>query len=319
MRSPAHTDSAPHQCSARYVAWWAAAALLATAASAGDPQPPARAAQSFLYVSLSPDGRFVASVEGVNAPHGGEPAVRSLVIRRADGSAGVRVTLPCERLRGCWPSSPVWTPDSRRLTFALRDPNTHARSLYQVSPDGTDMTLLLAFSGTIQALRYSPDGQLAMLAIENARKETGAVEAGAIELGDLDGAPLEQRIALLAGDRLRWVSPADLFVYEYDWIPDGQGFVGTAAPGDGDRNWWVARLYAFDRDGASPRLLFAPANPQQQLADPRVSPDGKRVAFIAGLMSDFGSTGGDLYTVPLAGGAATVVTPGLAASVTALS
>jgi len=32
-----------------------------------------------------------------------------------------------------------------------------------------------------------------------------------------------------------------------------------------------------------------------------VSPDGHAVAFIAGLMSDFNSTGGDVYTLPLEG------------------
>jgi hypothetical protein len=37
-----------------------------------------------------------------------------------------------------------------------------------------------------------------------------------------------------------------MFVYQYDWLPDGSGFVGTAAPGDGDNNWWVAKLYRFD-------------------------------------------------------------------------
>jgi len=42
-----------------------------------------------------------------------------------------------------------------------------------------------------------------------------------------------------------------LFVYEYDWRPDAKGFVGTAAPGDGDNNWWTAKLYAFeDGNGA---------------------------------------------------------------------
>ena len=67
-----------------------------------------------------------------------------------------------------------------------------------------------------------PDGRLAMLATPSARKEVGATEAGTAVAGDLDrGRSPEQRIAVLEQGSLHWVSPPDLFVYEYDWRPDG--------------------------------------------------------------------------------------------------
>jgi dipeptidyl aminopeptidase/acylaminoacyl peptidase len=286
-----------------------------SAASAGSAaSATSAAAHIYLEVSLSPNGRYVAAIEGDSAPAGGDPVVRDLVIRTVDGAGQVVVALPCADMRGCWPGSPAWTPDSRRLAFTLRDPQTHARTLLQVGADGSGLIRLSGFNGAIQTLRYSREGELALLAVENPAKEVGPREAGTI-VGDLDSAPREQRIAVLGREGWRWVSPPDLYVYEYDWIPDGHGFVGTAAPGDGERNWWVSKLYTFPRDGAPAQVLYAPASAQQQLAQPRVSRDGKRVAFIAGLMSDFGSNGGDLYTVPLSGGAATAITPALAASV----
>jgi len=290
-------------------------AFLAMAAAAAAPL--AKPERVFVEVRSSPDGRYVASVEGDASASGGSPVVRDLLIRSADGKSAVVVNLPCGRVTECWPSSPAWTPDSRKLSFALRTPGSHARSIYAVNADGSSLTPMLAFSGTVDALRYGPDGQLAMLATAGATKELGAVEAGA-PIGDLDAAPPEQRIGVLEHGQLRWASPSDLFVYEYDWRPDGRGFVGTAAPGDGDNNWWVAKLYAFDRASAQGRILYAPTSPQQQLAAPRVSRDGNRVAFILGIMSDFGSTGGDIYTVPLAGGPATNITPQLPASVAAI-
>jgi dipeptidyl aminopeptidase/acylaminoacyl peptidase len=271
-----------------------------------------------MYVGISPDGRYVASVEGDESPAGGAPVIRDLVIRSIAAHTVTTVNLPCGRVRECWPSSPAWTPDSKRLTLALRTPGTHKRTIYQVSADGSGLTQLLAFNGTLTGLRYGPAGELAMLAVEDATKELGAVEAGAAIAGDLSGPAPEQRIGVLAGGHLRWASPTGLFVYEYDWRPDGRGFVGTAAAGDGDRNWWVAKLYAFDAGSGQARLLYAPASSQQQLASPRVSRDGRRVAFIAGLMSDFGVTGGDIYSVPIEGGVAIAVTPNLPASVTAL-
>src|SRR5262249_13165157 len=154
------------------------------------------------------------------------------------------------------------------------------------------------FQGTLTDLRYLRDGRLSMLAVEGARKEVGATEAGAAVAGDLDAAPPEQRIAILADGAIHWASPPDLFVYEYDGRPDVKGFVETAAPGDGDSNWWTAKLYAFDATEGAGKIIYAPTDIRQQLANPRVSRDGTSAAFIAGIMSDFGSTGGDVYTLP---------------------
>ena len=269
---------------------------------------------SFMTAVMSPDKQLLVSIEGDSSASGGAPTLRDLVIRHADGKIITTVALPCGRVAQCWPESPAWTPDSGMISFALRSPGSHARSLYQIKKDGRQLTKLLDFDGTISDLMYSPSGKLAMLATEHATKELGAVEAGAPVTGDIDAAPPEQRIAILEHGSLQWQSPANLFVYEYDWIPDGSGFVGTAAEGDGDNNWWIAKLYTFQN--AQAKVLYTPASPQQQLANPSVSHDGKTVAFIGGLMSDFGSTGGDLFTLSIHGGAALNVTPGLPASVT---
>ena len=302
-----------------------AAGAMASATSAAAAEPPAAADSStgrlvhrYLQVAIAPNGTYVASVEG-DSPRGGSyPELRDLVIRRVADGTETRVTLPCGRVPQCWPASPAWSPDGKHLSFALRAPRSHAYAVYDVAPNGTGLTQRLAFSGTLTDLKYGSDGTLAMLAIENARKEVGATEAGAAVAGDLDAAPTEQRIAELSDGSLRWASPANLFVYEYDWRPAGAGFVGTAAPGDGDNNWWTAKLYAFAPDGQA-RMLYTPADIRQQLADPKVSHDGKTVAFIAGIMSDFGSTGGDVYTMALDGGSALNVTPGIQASATSLA
>ena len=294
---------------------YASLALIAAAASA---QPVSTPQHIFMEAVGSPDGRHVVSVEGDASPSGGAPIQRDLVIRGVDGKTTTVVALPCGKVAQCWPGAPAWTPDSSKISFALRSPGSHARSLYQVNADGSHLTQLLAFNGTIAALHYSRDGRLALLAVANATKELSAVEAGSPVSGDLDEAPPEQRIGIFEQAQLRWASPPELFVYEYDWRPDGRGFVGTAAPGDGDNNWWLAKLYAFDAASAQARVLYTPASAQQQLAQPVVSRDGQRVAFIAGIMSDFGSTGGDIYTVPLGGGAALDITPKLSASVSAI-
>ena len=52
---------------------------------------------------------------------------------------------------------------------------------------------------------------------------------------------------------------------------------------------------------------------------PRVSPDGRIVAHISGLMSDFGSIGGDVWTVPITGGDPVNVTKGQPVTFTSLA
>jgi len=286
------------------------AVLLCAAASTAQSD---RALRRYLQIAVAPGGAYVASVEGDAPLSGSEPQVQDLVIRRTDNGVQVVIALPCGRVPQCWPGSPAWTPDGKQLTFTVRAPGSHARSIYTVTPDGTHLTKVLSFDGTVIELRYGKGGRLAMLATEHAAKEVGATQAGVSLVGEVGAVTPEQRIATVDAGQLTWQSPPDLYVYDFDWRPDGNGFVGTAAPGDGDNQWWVAKLYAFAGAG-NPRLVYAPVDAQQQLAEPRLSPDGKTIAVIAGIMSDFGSTGGDVYLVPFAGGPALNATAGMAAS-----
>ena len=287
--------------------------LLATPRPAGAGEAE-RLVHRFVQVEISPDGAFVASVEGDLPVNGSYPLLRDLVIRTVRTGAQTKISLPCGRVPQCWPGSPTWSADSRHLSFTLRHPGSHSYSVYTIGADGSNLTQQIDFAGTIVDLRYLPDGRLAMLATQDARKEVGATEAGAPVAGDLGEATPQQRIAILDNAALRWASPPGLFVYEYDWRPDGKGFIGTAAPGDGDDNWWIAKLYAFGAADGAAQILYSPTDIRQQIATPKVSPDGTTVAFIAGIMSDFGSTGGDVYTLALAGGQPINITPAMAAS-----
>jgi dipeptidyl aminopeptidase/acylaminoacyl peptidase len=124
----------------------------------------------------------------------------------------------------------------------------------------------------------------------------------------------EQRILVVdpVDDHTRLVSPAELYVYQYDWSPDDSQFAVTAAHGSGDNNWYIAGLYLIDAASGSTRLLLKPPT---QIAVPRWSPDGRQIAFVAGLMSDEGIANGDLHVIPTTGGRERDVTPHLGASI----
>ena len=273
--------------------------------------PPVR---QYHDLALTPAGDRLAVVESVETgeeqvkPHG------ALVIRDALDGRVLRTVDPCPT---CVYASPVWSPKGDAIAFLASDDDTFTATLYLAVQDAAPR-VVTQFKGVAGAPRWSPDGSsLALLATLDARKKIGATQAGAPLVGEIGQVNDEQRIVVVApaGGPMRMVSPADTFVYEYDWTPDGQGFVATAAKGNGDNNWWVAKLEAFDLAGGE-RVLAAPTF---QMNYPRVSPDGTTVSFIGGLMSDFGSIGGDLYTVPISAGAPVDRTPGFRGSFTSLA
>jgi dipeptidyl aminopeptidase/acylaminoacyl peptidase len=291
--------------------------LMLALALAAAPTPPDRVHQ-YRDLVLSPKGDRIAAVETDELLQSEADPHAILVIRdRADGQI-VEHYDPCG---GCFYSGATWSPDGQALAFVSSDRKARTATL-QVVRDGKAAEVL-AFDGLLDTPRWSPDGQtLAVLATERPRKQTGATQAGAALVGEIGSATDEQRVAILpvpkagaAGGPLKFLSPADTFVYEYDWTPDGRAFVVTEAKGDGDNNWWVARLAAVGVDGSFREI----ANPGVQMKWPKVSPDGRTVTFIAGLHSDFGPTGGDLWTVPFMGGKPVDVTPDFKGSFSSLA
>jgi dipeptidyl aminopeptidase/acylaminoacyl peptidase len=259
---------------------------------------------------LSAEGARIAAVESdveANAPttpHG------HIVIRSAATGAVLDSVDPCA---ACSYSGLTFAPDGR-LVFLARERG----ATRLMAAAGKAAETLATVDGLAEDPLFSPDGsRIALLVTLGARKERGATQAGVRQVGEIGEQNDEQRIAILParGGNLTPVSPPDRYVYEYDWTPDGRGFVATSALGNGDNNWWVAELDAIDASTGAVRRIAAPP---MQMDFPRVSPDGRTVAFIGGLMSDFGSVGGDVYTAPLAGGAPRDITPSYRGTFTSL-
>jgi dipeptidyl aminopeptidase/acylaminoacyl peptidase len=273
------------------------------------------AAETFRGVALSPDGARVAWVEAVRDKDG-RPTQASAVfmadLAPAGGGSARQVSASAD--------DPAWSPDGKRLAFISYAAGGEEQvfiadfsNLSQREPKPRQVTHL---HGHLSTPRFSPDGRsVAFLYIEGRKGPAGPLQATARDAGVVGEHPEEQRLAVadLASGDARTLSPADLYVYEYDWAPDGRSFAATAAHGSGDDNWYVAELITLNRESGEMRSLWKPPV-DVQIAVPRVSPDGKSIALIGGIMSDEGSTGGDVYLVPAAGGEARNLTPGRPAS-----
>lgn len=271
------------------------------------------ATQHFHGTALAPDGGRLAWVE--ERPNADRTPSRhtALFVLDAPGGTPRRVTAGDGRAVHA-ETDAVWSPDGRQLAFLSDAVQGGQPQLYLVPAAGGPARQLTHLKGYAAEPKWSPDGKtLALLHIAGSTAQAGAIEAAPRESGEIAEKIDEQRLLLVdvATGATRFVTPDDTYVYEFDWAPDSRQIAFTAAKGSGDNNWWIARLHAVDAASGVIRELFKPAT---QIAVPRWSPDGKEIAFVQGLMSDQGSTGGDLWLVPAAGGAARNVTPGRDAS-----
>jgi dipeptidyl aminopeptidase/acylaminoacyl peptidase len=256
-------------------------------------------------VAISPDGTKVAYIVE------GELSVESLAGGEARRIAGDQKLAARDV---------SWSADSKKIAWLGDLPaEVPAAELLSASADGSDLVKLADLKGYASTPRYSPDGaKVAVLYIEGMPRIAGPLQPMTPLAGVVGEKIYEQRIAVvdLQTTKLTQVTPSDVYVYEYDWTPDSKGWVVSAAHGSGDNNWWLARLYAVDAGSGEMRGIY---EPKWQIAEPHVSPDGKWVAFIEGLMSDAGLTGGDIQLVAMAGGAARNLTKGIKASPSSLA
>lgn len=213
---------------------------------------------------------------------------------------------------------PVWSPDSRWIAYLSPGGSKGQSQICVVKAAGRVTRKLTHLTGSLTQPEWSPDGKtLGFLFVRNAVRLPGPTMPMTPTVGVIGNRVDEQRLALLdvATGRLRIVSSPDLYVYEFDWSPNGHEVVAIAAHGAGDNNWYVARLYVIHVDTGRTQCILKPG---MQIGAPRWFPDGKRIAFIGGLMSDEGTNGGDIYVIPAKGGVPKDITQGLPASVRGL-
>ena len=265
--------------------------------------------KTFEQTAISPDGKQVAWVERLS------PGQTAIYVSPVQGGTPRRVTAAAAGGRHS-EDSVAWSPDSKRIAFLSDAVSAGQQQLYVTAVAGGPATKLTSVKGFLASPGWSPDAKtISILFTENATRTAGPLVAETPQTGVIKDAVTEQRLALIdaAGGKLRQISPADMYVYEYDWSPDGKRFVTTAAHGNGDDNWYIAQIYTIDAAGGPMNSIYKPPI-DSQIANPAWSPDGKSVAFISGLMSDEPAVGGDIFVVPASGGEARNITPGMKAS-----
>ena len=275
-----------------------------------------------MQAAISPDTTAVAW--SVRTPQGVQLHLTNLA---SPIPANDKIISPANGATNCGSTQPTWSPNGESLAFVstctAESDNPHQTQIFLWSRRSGQSRQLTHLTGNIEDLTWSPDGKaIAFLFVENATRNAGALAAMKPWSGVIgeDGVEV-QGVAVLtiASNKAVQVTPANLHVYEFDWAPDSKRIAYVAANPPGENNWWVAQLYtqtivATKSATTDPHSILDSthlAGPLHglQIAVPKWSPDGRRIAFIGGIMSDQGSTGGDIYSIPAAGGTPSNIMP----------
>ena len=259
---------------------------------------------------ISPAGDRIAFVivDGFK-PHDG-PAESRLWMADTAGSRAQPFSA------GPWADSqPRWRPDGRQLAFISDRSEKGKTQLYVIDLEGGEARQLVSTPTEVSQPAWSADGRwIAFLATdpesdqEKQRKHKKDDRAVADESTKFD----RLYVADVAAGTTKQITSNDVQVWEFDWSPDGSRFAVLTAPRPTDDGWFEAELAVVSSSGGAAQRLLRIG---KQLALPRWSPDGARIAFISGTWSDPGSVGGELFVCDVQKRAARSLTERLQLSV----
>jgi len=181
------------------------------------PTPELASVRPFEQVAISPDGKRVAWVEKV-VEHGRDTGNSVIYVKDlANGSAPVRLSLK----PAVSDNSLAWSPDGSRIAFLSDRARKKQSQLYVAPAAGGAVRKLTSLVGFLTDPRWSPDGsRIALLFAEGASAGGGPLEAEPVETGVIGAEIHNQRLTIVdaASGPAKQISPADLNVYEYDWL-----------------------------------------------------------------------------------------------------
>ena len=269
-------------------------------------------------VELSPDGKQLAWTMADPGAGGSRRVSKgTLHISAFDRARAEDPTVSAGP--GCASADPRWSPDGKTLAFVATCSSGQPQLWLRDNASGT-VKQLTHITGAMTSPAWAPDGSaIGFLYVENATRAAGALAAMKPPAGVIGEDGVEVQWVAAADAKtgaLSVLTPKALHAYEFDWAPDARHIAFTASNPPGENTWWIAQMYTVPV--GQPDAAKSILNPQRtiaslqglQIAVPRYSTNGRDIAFIGGLMSDQGSTGGDIYLMGADGSGLQDLTPG---------
>ena len=249
--------------------------------------------------NLCPDGSRVAFVVRDWAADQPKPVARIWMAPLDGGDATAITAGPGND------THPRWSPDGQQLAFlSTRDGDKDGgkAQIYLTPADGETPRRLCTLPNGVESFAWSPDGtRIALLTWEGAEPTQDPKVI----------APDRHRrlwTVAVTSDQPSPVTPDNLTIWEYAWSPDGQQFAVYYSAGPGETDWYRGQVGVVPAAGGAVRRLTELTRQAAALA---WSPDGGRIAYISGEWSDRGLVGGEVFVIPVVGGEARNLTPGV--------
>jgi dipeptidyl aminopeptidase/acylaminoacyl peptidase len=260
-----------------------------------------------------PDGTAIAFTGTVFTELAGLGATR--VCLAEDGSVVAVTSGPGEQRH------PRFSPDGALLAYVSDDRQAGDFQLrIRNMADGSDQTPG-AVDGTVEYLRFSPDGRHVLLGVAGHGADRSGGE-GSGTTARLDGELPAWQPEVYAGPtadqwrsawvvevetgKSRQVSQPGTNVWEAAWCGPA-ALLAVTSPDPGEEAWYTAELHRISLASGDAELLFAP---EHQIGWPSATPSGHRWAFVTATCSDRWVVAGDLHVAAEKGPGAVVDTGG---------
>lgn len=256
-------------------------------------------------LTLAPDGQRLAFSVVPGAASFGEKASSELWVGSCLGDAAPVAA------DGAVNTSARWSNESRSIAFCSDRGTPGMMSLYLLSSGG-DVAALGDIPGSVERLLWSRHDDVVFVVAEDLGSDRAEVVNRIDDPSTSAPDPLVARTAALRrlyrvevpSGTTTEVGPEGLTVWDFDVRDDTAVAVLSRDPSES--GWYQAFLGVLDLEQRTAHCVYSPG---WQIAHPRLSPDGGRVAFVEGICSDRGSEMGTVKMIDLGSGTLSDLTP----------
>ena len=247
-------------------------------------------------VQMSPDGKRAAFVVMERILDKAKPRLRVWTVGTEGGESAEPLTKALSEAY-----APRWSPDGKQIAFIGKTEGEKVKpQVYVMAADGGEARQVCTMPNGAGGLAWSPDGKrLSFLSLEGAEPESDPIVIK-------PGRHMRLWTVRPDYDTPEPVTPNNLTVWDYIWSPDSKNIAMYYSLGPDETDWYRGQVGVVAAEGGAVRQM---THLTRQAASITWTPDSTHITYISGEWSDRGLVGGEIFTVPLAGGEVRNLTP----------